>query len=235
MSKNFVREIDNINNINKQEFYTNKANDLLSTKEHNYIRKETEEYHCLTDNLKTLSSDNTDLLSVTNYNKTSNTATLRPKHDAQKEQVLTSPSNTLTFKRAANGSNETTKVDVSDDLLDTINNLSEKIVEIDKIEKHRTYESHNGTSENGYSLIALHVVNKNFLLVSVEMAGKYEGGCTLKLTDIGINNNHFLNYLSCDFNINKVNITFNDDLTAVTFNNTGDKTMLTHLFALTGF
>ena len=52
MSKNFVREIDGINNINKQEFYTNKANDLLSTKEHNYIRKETQEYHCLTDNVK---------------------------------------------------------------------------------------------------------------------------------------------------------------------------------------
>ena len=52
MSKNFVREIDGINNINKQEFYTNKANDLLSTKEHNYIRKETREYHCLTDNVK---------------------------------------------------------------------------------------------------------------------------------------------------------------------------------------
>ena len=52
MSKNIVREIDGINNINKQEFYTNKANDLLSTKEHNYIRKETQEYHCLTDNVK---------------------------------------------------------------------------------------------------------------------------------------------------------------------------------------
>ena len=52
MSKNFVREIDGINNINKQEFYTNKPNDLLSTKKHNYIRKETREYHCLTDNVK---------------------------------------------------------------------------------------------------------------------------------------------------------------------------------------
>ena len=52
MSKNFVREIDGIKNINKQEFYTNKPNDLLSTKEHNYIRKETRQYHCLTDNVK---------------------------------------------------------------------------------------------------------------------------------------------------------------------------------------
>ena len=58
MSKNFVREIDGINNINKQEFYTNKANDLLSTKEHNYIRKETQEYHCLTDNVKQTKASN---------------------------------------------------------------------------------------------------------------------------------------------------------------------------------
>ena len=58
MSKNFVREIDSIKNINKQEFYTNKANDLLSTKEHNYIRKETEEYHCLTDNVKQTKATN---------------------------------------------------------------------------------------------------------------------------------------------------------------------------------
>lgn len=58
MSKNFVREIHGINNINKQEFYTNKANDLLSTKEHNYIRKETEQYHCLTDNVKQTKATN---------------------------------------------------------------------------------------------------------------------------------------------------------------------------------
>lgn len=58
MSQNFVREIDSIKNINKQEYYTNKANDLLSTKEHNYIRKETEEYHCLTDNVKQTKATN---------------------------------------------------------------------------------------------------------------------------------------------------------------------------------
>ena len=58
MSKNFVREIDSIKDINKQEFYTNKANDLLSTKEHNYIRKETREYHCLTDNVKQTKASN---------------------------------------------------------------------------------------------------------------------------------------------------------------------------------
>ena len=71
MSNNFVREIDGINNINKQEFYTNKANDLLSTKEHNYIRKETQEYHCLTDNVKQTKATNvryTDTTATPNVN-----------------------------------------------------------------------------------------------------------------------------------------------------------------------
>ena len=71
MSKNFVREIDSIKNINKQEFYTNKANDLLSTKEHNYIRKETQEYHCLTDNVKQTKASNvryTDTTATPNVN-----------------------------------------------------------------------------------------------------------------------------------------------------------------------
>ena len=73
MSKNFVREIDSIKNINKQEFYTNKANDLLSTKEHNYIRKETRQYHCLTDNVKQTKATNVKYTDTTakpnvNYN-----------------------------------------------------------------------------------------------------------------------------------------------------------------------
>ena len=73
MSKNFVREISGINNINKQEFYTNKANDLLSTKEHNYIRKETRQYHCLTDNVKQTKATNVKYTDTTanpnvNYN-----------------------------------------------------------------------------------------------------------------------------------------------------------------------
>ena len=71
MSKNFVRGIDSIKNINKQEFYTNKANDLLSTKEHNYIRKETQEYHCLTDNVKQTKASNvryTDTTATPNVN-----------------------------------------------------------------------------------------------------------------------------------------------------------------------
>ena len=58
MSKNFVREIDHIYNINKQDFNTNKPNDLLSTRAQNYIRTENRGYHCLTDNVKTTRAKN---------------------------------------------------------------------------------------------------------------------------------------------------------------------------------
>ena len=58
MSKNFVREIDGIYNINKQDFNTNKPNDLLSTRSQNYIRTENRGYHCLTDNVKATRAKN---------------------------------------------------------------------------------------------------------------------------------------------------------------------------------
>lgn len=58
MSKNFVREIDGIKNINKQDFNTNKVNDLLSTRAQNYIRTENSGYHCLTDNVKATRAKN---------------------------------------------------------------------------------------------------------------------------------------------------------------------------------
>ena len=58
MSKNFVREIDGINNINKQDFNTNKVNDLLATRAQNYIRTENRGYHCLTDNIKATRAKN---------------------------------------------------------------------------------------------------------------------------------------------------------------------------------
>ena len=116
MAKKFVRGITDVKTITNQDFDTNNVNDLLSDGQYNYIHRKkgkTEEYHNLTDNIKTLSSDNTELLSVTNYNKTTNTATLHPKHDAQKEQVLESTRNTVTIRHATNGTAEKTTVDTN--------------------------------------------------------------------------------------------------------------------------
>ena len=116
MAKKIVRGITDVKTINNQDFDTNNVNDLLSDGQYNYIHRkkgESEEYHNLTDNIKTLSSDNTELLAVTNYNKTTNTATLSPKHDAQKEQVLESTRDTITINHGTNGTAEKTSVDTN--------------------------------------------------------------------------------------------------------------------------
>ena len=116
MAKKIVRGITDVKTINNQDFDTNNVNDLLSDGQYNYIHRKkgkSEEYHNLTDNIKTISSDNTDLLTVTNNNKTNNTATLHPKHDAQKEQVLQSTRNTVTIQHGTNGTPEKTTVDTN--------------------------------------------------------------------------------------------------------------------------
>lgn len=116
MAKKFVRGITDIKTINNQDFDTNNVNDLLSDGQHNYIHRKkgkSEEYHNLTDNIKTVSSDDTDLLEVTNDNETTNSATLHPKHDAQKEQLLESTRNTITIEHGENATSEKTKVDTN--------------------------------------------------------------------------------------------------------------------------
>ena len=116
MAKKFVRGITDVKTINNQDFDTNNVNDLLSDGQYNYIHRKkgkTEEYHNLTDNIKTISSDNTELLSVTNNNKTTNTATLHPEHDAQKEQVLESTRDTISIHHGTNATAEKTTVDTN--------------------------------------------------------------------------------------------------------------------------
>ena len=116
MAKKIVRGITDVKTINNQDFDTNNVNDLLSDGQYNYIHRkkgENEEYHNLTDNIKTVSSDNTELLAVTNNNKTTNTATLSPKHDAQKEQVLESTRDTIAINHGTNGTAEKTTVDTN--------------------------------------------------------------------------------------------------------------------------
>lgn len=116
MAKKIVRGITDVKTITNQDFDTNNVNDLLSDGQYSYIHRKkgkSEEYHNLTDNIKTISSDNTELLAVTNNNKTDNTATLHPKHDAQKEQVLQSTRNTVTINHGTNATPEKTTVDTN--------------------------------------------------------------------------------------------------------------------------
>ena len=126
MAKKIVRGITDVKTITNQDYDTNNVNDLLSDGQYNYIHRkkgETEEYHNLTDNIKTITSDNTELLAVTNNNKTTNSATLSPKHDAQKEQVLESTRDTITINHGTNGTAEKTKIDVNTHKVLTHNNL----------------------------------------------------------------------------------------------------------------
>ena len=116
MAKKIVRGITDVKTIYNQDYDTNNVNDLLSDGQYNYIHRkkgENEEYHNLTDNIKTVSSDNTELLTVTNNNKTTNTATLHPKHDAQKEQVLESTRDTIAINHGTNATAEKTTVDTN--------------------------------------------------------------------------------------------------------------------------
>ena len=120
MAKKFVRGITDIKTINNQDFDTNNVNDLLSDGEHNYIHRKkgtSEEYHNLTNNLKTLTSDNTDLLTFTNDNDETNSATAHPKHDTQKEQIIESTRNTITIEHGENATQETTKVDTNPEIV----------------------------------------------------------------------------------------------------------------------
>lgn len=93
MAKKIVRGITDIKTISKQGFDTNNVNDLLSDGEHSYIHRKkkdgTEEYHNLTNNIKTITSSNTDLLKVTNRNNSDNTVTLTPQLTAGDGLTLT--------------------------------------------------------------------------------------------------------------------------------------------------
>ncbi|UVD41286.1 hypothetical protein [Streptococcus phage vB_SbRt-pBovineS21] len=130
MAKKIVRGISDIKEINKQDFDTNNVNDLLSDGEHNYIHRKkndnSEEYHNLTNNLKTITSDNTDLLTVENNNNSNNSATLHPQHDSQKEQLIEAGDNTITIVSGKNSTTQKTKIKVSDELIETINTIITK-------------------------------------------------------------------------------------------------------------
>ena len=161
MAKKFVRGITDINEINKQDFDTNNVNDLLSDGEHNYIHRKkkdnSEEYHNLTNNLKTITSDNTDLLSVMNYNNSTNSATLHPQHDTQKEQTIESIRNTITINHGDNATSETTKVDTNPQIVLEHENL-------------KTTDSLNIVKNGNTSTISFETTKKPYGTVLSELA-----------------------------------------------------------------
>lgn len=119
MAKKIVRGITEVKTINNQDFDTNNVNDLLSDGEHNYIHRKkkdgSEEYHNLTNNIKTLETTS-DLVTITNYNNSTNKAKIEVAHDDTKEQRLSTDQH-LTLTPAENATSDKTNIKFSDNFL----------------------------------------------------------------------------------------------------------------------
>lgn len=115
MAKKFVRGVTGIEDIESYDKTLTNVNDILSDGQDTYVhtkKGKNESYYKLTDSLKSVVSDNSDLITVTK-DDTTNTATIHPKHDAQKEQSLESTRGTVTIQKGSNGTTTTTKVDTN--------------------------------------------------------------------------------------------------------------------------
>ena len=115
MAKKFVRGVTGIEDIESYDKTLTNVNDILSDGQDTYVhtkKGKTESYYKLTDSLKSITSDNSDLITVTK-DDTTNTATIHPKNDAQKEQSIESTRSTITIQKGGNGTSETTKVDTN--------------------------------------------------------------------------------------------------------------------------
>ena len=72
MAKRFTRTITNIKEIFQQKFYTNNIGDILSDNKDMYIHAKDGQghyYHCLTDNLKTITTNTPSRLNIDRVNK----------------------------------------------------------------------------------------------------------------------------------------------------------------------
>lgn len=115
MAKKFVRGVTGIEDIESYDKTLTNVNDILSDGQDTYVhtkKGKNESYYKLTDSLKSVISDNSELITVTK-DDTTNTATIHPKHDTQKEQSLQSTRSTITIQKGSNGTNTTTKVDTN--------------------------------------------------------------------------------------------------------------------------
>ena len=72
MAKRMTRTITNIKDILQQKFYTNNIGDILSDNKDMYIHSKdglVHDYHCLTDNLKTITTNTPSRLKINKVNK----------------------------------------------------------------------------------------------------------------------------------------------------------------------
>lgn len=114
MAKKLVRGVIGVDDIEKFDKTLTNVNDLLSDGQSTYVHTKkgnTEKYVNITDNVKSISSVDTDLMEVS-IDENSN-ATVKPKHDEQKEQTIQSDDGTLLINNGANDTSEKTNIRVN--------------------------------------------------------------------------------------------------------------------------
>lgn len=164
MAKKFVRGVTDVDDIEKFDKSLTNVNDLISDGQNTYVhtkKGKNESYYKLTDSLKSITSDNSDLITITK-DDTTNTANIHPKHDAQKEQSLESTRNTVTLQKGANGTSVTTKVDTN----------PQKVLEHDNLKGNTNYVKIEHVSGENTTLINSNQVDQKFQTVDNSLLSK---------------------------------------------------------------
>lgn len=114
MGKKFVRGVTDVDDIEKFDKTLTNVNDLLSDGKATYVHTKqgkNDKYVNITDKITSITSGDKGLIDVSINGD--NNATLTPKHDALKEQVIESTNNTITVNRGGNGTSQTTKINTN--------------------------------------------------------------------------------------------------------------------------
>lgn len=99
MARKFVRNITGtkLRGKNKEPLKTNIQNDILSDEEDAYIRNK-DEYHCLTDNLKDLTTSTPSIVTIKNGKNSSNIDVKETKIESESERITINNPNPNDFK-----------------------------------------------------------------------------------------------------------------------------------------
>lgn len=99
MARKFVRNITGtkLKGENKEPLKTNMQNDLLSDDEDVYVRNK-DEYHCLTDNLKELTTSTPSIVTIKNGKNSSNIDVKETKIESESERITINNPNPNDFK-----------------------------------------------------------------------------------------------------------------------------------------
>lgn len=164
MAKKFVRGVTGIEDIESYDKTLTNVNDILSDGQDTYVhtkKGKTESYYKLTDGLKSVISDNRDLITVTK-DDTNGTVSIQPKHDTQKEQSLESTRSTITIQKGTNGTSETTKVDTN----------PQKVLEHDNLTGNTDYVKIEHTSGKNTTLINSNNISQKFETIDNTLLSK---------------------------------------------------------------